>query len=81
MKVDVIQNSAISFSVCVYDKYNKMDEFIKKMEGKFDIKINNNVCLYTIRHFDDNSIKNISNGKKLLLEQRTEKTIQLIFPS
>jgi len=81
MKVDVIQNSAISFSVCVYDKYNKMDEFIKKMEGKFDIKINSNVCLYTIRHFDDNSIKNISNGKKLLLEQRTEKTIQLIFPS
>ncbi len=81
MKVDVIQNSAISFSVCVYDKYNKMDEFIKKMEGKFDIKINRNVCLYTIRHFDDNSIKNISNGKKLLLEQRTEKTIQLIFPS
>ena len=58
-----------------------MDEFIKKMEGKFDIKINSNVCLYTIRHFDDNSIKNISNGKKLLLEQRTEKTIQLIFPS
>ena len=81
MKVDVIQNSAISFSVCVYDKYNKIDEFIKKMEGKFDIKINRNVCLYTIRHFDDNSIKNISNGKKLLLEQRTEKTIQLIFPS
>ncbi len=81
MKVDVIQNSAISFSVCVYDKYNKMDEFIKKMEGKFDIKINSNVCLYTIRHFDDNSIKNISNGKKLLLEQRTEKIIQLIFPS
>lgn len=81
MKVDVIQNSAISFSVCIYDKYNKIDEFIKKMEGKFDIKINSNVCLYTIRHFDDNSIKNISNGKKLLLEQRTEKTIQLIFPS
>ena len=51
------------------------------MEGKFDIKINSNVCLYTIRYFDDNSIKNISNGKKLLLEQRTEKTIQLIFPS
>lgn len=81
MKVDLIQNSAISFSVCIYDKYNRIDDLISKMEGKFDIKIYRNVCLYTIRYFDERSIKKISNGKKLLLEQRTEKTIQLIFPN
>ena len=81
MKVDVIQNSAISFSVCIFDKYNRIDDLISKMEGKFDIKINHNVCLYTIRHFDENSIKKIITGKKLLLEQGTEKTIQLIFPN
>lgn len=79
MKVDVIQNSAISFSVCIFDKYNHLDDFVNKMEGKFNIKIYRNVCLYTIRHFDNESIRKISNEKKLLLEQRSEKTVRLIF--
>ena len=79
MKVDVIQNSAISFSVCFFDKYNKIKELIKNLEGKYKIDIHKNVSLFTIRHFDEKSIKKISNNRKLLLEQRTEKTVRLIF--
>ncbi|MEC8602508.1 MAG: aspartate kinase [Bacteroidota bacterium] len=79
MKVDVIQNSAISFSVCIYDKYKNLEDFVNKMEGKFNIRIYKNVSLYTIRHFNNESIRKISKEKKLLLEQRTEKTVRLIF--
>ena len=79
MKVDVIQNSAITFSVCFFDKYNKVNELISNLEGKFKIQIHKNVSLFTIRHFDEKSIKKISNKRKLLLEQRTEKTVKLIF--
>ena len=79
MKVDVIQNSAISFSVCFFDKYNKIKELIKNLEGKYKIDLHKNVSLFTIRHFDEKSIKKISNKRKLLLEQRTEKTVRLIF--
>ena len=79
MKVDVIQNSAISFSVCFFDKYNKIKELIKNLEGKYKIDMYKNVSLFTIRHFDEKSIKKISNKRKLLLEQRTEKTVRLIF--
>ena len=79
MKVDVIQNSAISFSVCFFDKYNKIKELIKNLEGKYKIDLYKNVSLFTIRHFDEKSIKKISNNRKLLLEQRTEKTVRLIF--
>ena len=79
MKVDVIQNSAISFSVCFFDKYNKIKELIKNIEGKYKIDMHKNVSLFTIRHFDEKSIKKISNKRKLLLEQRTEKTVRLIF--
>jgi len=79
MKVDVIQNSAISFSVCFFDKYNKIKELIKNLEGKYKIDLHKNVSLFTIRHFDEKSIKKISNNRKLLLEQRTEKTVRLIF--
>ena len=79
MKVDVIQNSAITFSVCFFDKYNKINELISNLEGKFKIQIHKNVSLFTIRHFDEKSIKKISNKRKLLLEQRTEKVVKLIF--
>ena len=79
MKVDVIQNSAISFSVCFFDKYNKIKELIKNLEGKYKIYMNKNVSLFTIRHFDEKSIKKVTNKRKLLLEQRTEKTVRLIF--
>lgn len=79
MKVDVIQNSAISFSVCFFDKYNKINDLIKNLEGKFKIDMHKDVSLFTIRHFNEKSIKKISNKRKLLLEQRTEKTVRLIF--
>ena len=79
MKVDVIQNSAISFSVCFFDKYNNIDALVKNFEGKFKIEMYKNVSLFTIRHFNEKSIKKISNKRKLVLEQRTEKTVRLIF--
>ena len=79
MKVDVIQNSAISFSVCLFDKYNNIDALVKNFEGKFKIEMHKNVSLFTIRHFNEKSIKKVSNKRKLVLEQRTEKTVRLIF--
>ena len=79
MKVDVIQNSAISFSVCFFDKYNNIDALVKNFEGKFKIEMHKNVSLFTIRHFNEKSIKKVSNKRKLVLEQRTEKTVRLIF--
>ena len=79
MKVDIIQNSAISFSICLFDKYNQIDNLIKSLEEKFKIEVYKNISLYTIRHFDEQAIKVVSKGKKLLLEQRSEKTVKLIF--
>ena len=79
IKVDVIQNSAISFSVCFFDKYNNIDALVKNLEGKFKIEMHKNVSLFTIRHFNEKSIKKVSNKRKLVLEQRTEKTVRLIF--
>jgi len=79
MKVDLIQNSAISFSVCFFDKYNNINDLVKNLEGKFKIDMHKNVSLFTIRHFNEKSIKKVSNKRKLVLEQRTEKTVRLIF--
>lgn len=79
MRVELIQNSAISFSVCITNKYDRLNELVSKLKSRFKLEVNNNVNLYTIRHFDQKSIeKIIKNGKKILLEQRTQNTIQFI---
>ena len=80
MTVELIQNSAISFSVCINNKYNKLDELLLILRAKFNVEVNDGVDLFTIRHFNheaSNFIKNI--GKPILLEQRTEETAQFVI--
>tara|TARA_B100000902_G_scaffold373666_1_gene401863 strand:- start:153 stop:1403 length:1251 start_codon:yes stop_codon:yes gene_type:complete len=78
MKVDLIQNSAISFSVCVYDKFNKLEELLSNLKAVFRVECIENVNLFTIRHFNQNSCDEILKNNQLILEQRTEDVIQLV---
>lgn len=78
MKVDVIQNSAISFSVCVDNKFNHLQETLNKLKAKFKVTCYENVSLYTIRHYNDETVKSLDNGKKILLKQLTAETMQMV---
>lgn len=78
MKVDVIQNSAISFSVCVDNIYNNLDKLLHHLKAKFKVTSTENVSLYTIRHYNNNVIKQIENGKTVLLKQLTQETVQIV---
>lgn len=78
MKVDLIQNSAISFSVCVDNKFDQLPDLLNKLKGKFKVNHQEGVSLYTIRHFNAKAIESIQNGKEILLEQRAKETVQLV---
>lgn len=78
MKVDVIQNSAISFSLCADNKYNNLHNLIKVLEAKFLVNYYENVSLYTIRHATGDAVNSVENGKKVLLKQRLQDTVQLV---
>jgi aspartate kinase len=78
MKVDVIQNSAISFSVCVDNIYNNLDKLLQQLKAKFKVNSNKNVSLYTIRHYNQSAINQIEKGKTVLIKQLTQETIQII---
>lgn len=80
MKVDLIQNSAISFSVCINDKYNSLDQLISELKPKFKVQLFEEVSLYTIRHFNSDKSGLLSKkNANLLLEQRLENTLQLVI--
>lgn len=78
LKVDLIQNSAISFSVCLDNKFNGLQSMLDELKRKFKVVCHEEVSLYTIRHFNDNAVKSLQNGKSVLVEQRGKETVQLV---
>jgi aspartate kinase len=78
MKVDVIQNSAISFSVCVEDIYKNLEELLQHLKAKFKVTCYENVSLYTIRHYNLNVVSQLEEDKIVLLKQLTQETMQVV---
>ncbi|HUH26120.1 MAG TPA: aspartate kinase [Flavobacterium sp.] len=78
IKVNVIQNSAISFTVCVEDKFGNFEHMAENLSQNFNISCNENVSLYTIRHFTDEAATKVINGKTVLLKQINRETMQIV---
>jgi len=78
IKVDLIQNSAISFSVCVDNRFGRLQELLGLLKSRFKVNCHEGVSLYTIRHFNDKAIASLQNGREVLIEQRGKKTLQLV---
>ena len=80
MPVELIQNSAISFSVCVNNKYKRLEELILVLRSRFNVEVKEHVDLFTVRHLNQTALQSIrANGKQILLEQRTEETAQFVL--
>ncbi|WP_067144988.1 aspartate kinase [Pseudotamlana agarivorans] len=78
MKVNVIQNSAISFSVCIDNIYDNLEKLLHHLKAKFKVTCHENVSLYTIRHYNEASIHQIEASKTVLLKQLTQETTQVV---
>ena len=78
IKTSLIQNSAISFSVCLEDKFGNFNEVKTILSKKFKIAYNENVSLYTIRHFDEKAAKMVEKDKNVLVKQISRDTMQLV---
>jgi aspartate kinase len=78
IKVNLIQNSAISFSVCVEDKFENFAELNSILSKKFKVEFNEEVTLYTIRHFNEQAAKLVEENKQVLLKQVSRETMQII---
>lgn len=78
MKVHVIQNSAISFSVCVENSYNNLPDLLQHLKATFKVVCHEEVSLYTIRHYNQEAIAQLEIGKVILLKQLTQETMQMV---
>ncbi|RUA08044.1 MAG: aspartate kinase [Flavobacteriia bacterium] len=79
VKVNLIQNSAISFSVSIEDNFNNFNALLQELTEKFRVLYNKDLILYTIRHYTKSSIKEIENNREVILKQLSRETAQILI--
>ena len=79
VKVNVMQTSALSFSVCFDYKEHQFGKLLKGLSGGYKIKYNEGLTLTTLRHYKLHDLRDFTSGKTTLLEQVSRNTAQLII--
>lgn len=78
VKINLMQNSAISFSLCVDYKSN-IKELIEELKTEFFVKYNFDMELFTIRYYNQQSIDSIAKNRAAILEQKSRLTVQYVM--
>jgi aspartate kinase len=78
VKVNVMQNSAISFSISIDNDERKVPELIKTLQEDYKVLYNEGLELITIRYYDQATIDRVTVDKKILLEVKSRYTVQLV---
>ena len=81
IKVNMTQNTALSFSVCVNFDERKIQTLCKELETEYNIELLKDLKLLTLRHSDNIIVDKFSNGRKIYLEERIKGNVQLVMDS
>jgi aspartate kinase len=79
VKINLMQNSAISFSVCADNDEMKIPALVEELKKEFKVRYNENLKLITVRHYFPSTFLQLSKDKEILLEQRSRHTAQLVL--
>jgi aspartate kinase len=79
VKVNLMQNSAISFSVCIDNDRFKIPALLNDLKKKFKVLYNDGLRLVTVRHYFPSTIEKLTEGKTILVEQLSRHTAQLVI--
>ena len=77
--VHLMQNSAISFSVCTDNDEQKLEQLLPELQQNYKVLYNTNVQLMTVRNYDPEIIAKLSENKTVLLEQRSRNVHQMVL--
>ena len=78
VKVNVMQNSALNFSICMDDDAEKVPGLITALKENFRVLYNKGLELVTIRYYDQPTIDRVCANKTILLEHKSRYTVQLV---
>lgn len=79
LKINMMQNSAISFQIIVNNNKRKLRLVVDELEEKYKVAYQTGLELVTIRYFDHSTIERVMINKELILEQRGVQNIELLI--
>ncbi|QJD97752.1 aspartate kinase [Mucilaginibacter robiniae] len=79
VKINVLQTSALSLSVCFDYQDMRFEPLLQQLTTSFKVKYNQHLTLLTLRHYQPNTIHELTSGKTVLLEQLSRNTAQLVM--
>jgi aspartate kinase len=79
IKVNLIQNSAISFSVCIEDLYQEFEHLKNALSEHYNIEFYQNVKLISIRHYTPHILQEFENTHSVLLIQQSNEVAQMVI--
>lgn len=78
LKINLMQNSAVSFKVVVNEDEIRLNQVINDLNKDFHVEVLKGLELVTIRYYDSATVKRVMKHKELIMEQRNKKTIQMV---
>ncbi|HLO54099.1 MAG TPA: aspartate kinase [Saprospiraceae bacterium] len=78
LKVNMMRNTAISFSVCVNNIPDRIKKFEKELGTEFKMIQDNDLELVTIRHYNEDILKDMKKNKLILFEENLQDTVQMV---
>ena len=78
IQVNMMQNTAISFAVCVNDVDDRIQGFVDSIQDEFKVVVDRNLELIAVRHYQKELLQNLKLNKIVMLEERIRQTVQLV---
>ena len=79
IKPNLTQNAAISMICVLDDRADKIEKLALAASEFFDINVSKGLTLLTIRHYTKEIYDKLTTGRKMLLQQRTNETVQALL--
>ena len=78
IKPNLIQTGAITIHVCLDDHPEKIEKLAFSASESFEVQVERNLTLLTIRHYDEDILKKMLDGKNAELRQQSPDTVQVV---
>ncbi|RYZ26728.1 MAG: aspartate kinase, partial [Chitinophagaceae bacterium] len=78
-KPNLTQNAAISLLCVVDDQPEKVEALALKASEHFDVSVTKNLTMLTVRHYQKEVVESLTNGFRIVLQQQTPETIQMVL--
>jgi aspartate kinase len=79
VKINLMQNSAITFSFCVDYRESKVMKLIDALSHHFEVYYNTGLTLITVKNYDSKTFQEYRSKPGLLLEQSSRSTLQVLI--